>query len=426
MSPNEQDREVTRMVDLYFEVRRVKTLQNAWRVVKSSAQFSSSEEIRNSANEFEAEYISNLRRIQSQLKKESFVFKPQKGIAKKRPGKVPRPLVISPIENRIVQRAILDLLQAHVPYVKDVLDVPTSFGGIKGKRVESAILKVKEAFSGGARFYIRSDIPSFFTKVQRTKVLDQMKPHLDEGRFYELFSSSIETTLSNLSDLNRQQLSEYFPIGVDGVAQGSPLSPLIANIYLAEFDREMNLGGISCIRYIDDFVILGRTEREVAAAFKRATAILDRLGLTTYSPYERNDKAAHGRVGDGFEFLGCMVSPGLVQPSKKARSTLLSKIDDEVRQARFAASHILDGGELVSAGCYGQAISKINRIVWGWGKSFSFCNGIHVAKGLDVKISEKLNCLDNEIRKLMAGRDYRVKLKVIGVNLLEDMFSAKE
>lgn len=412
------------MVDLCFEVRRIKTLQNAWRVVKSSAQVSSSDEIRNFANEFEVDYISNLRRLQAQLRSESFIFKPQKGIAKKRLGKVPRPLVISPIENRIVQRAILDVLQTHVPYVKAVLDVPTSFGGIKGKRVEFAILKVKEAFAGGAKFYIRSDIPSFFTKVQRAKVLDEMQLHLGASKFYDLFSRSIETTLSNLSDLSRQRLSEYFPIGIDGVAQGSPLSPLIANIYLSEFDREMNLGGITCIRYIDDFVILGRTEKEVSVAFRRAVAILGRLGLAAYSPYESSDKAAHGRVGDGFEFLGCLVSPGLVQPSKKARNDLLSKIDVEVRQAKFSANHIVDGGELFTAGCYGQAIAKINRIVWGWGKSFSFCNGVHVAKGLDLKISGKLDQLDNEIRKLMIGADYRVRQKVVGVNLLEDMFSA--
>ncbi|CAI8856413.1 RNA-directed DNA polymerase [Pseudomonas sp. IT-P258] len=414
------------MVDLYLNVRKTRTLENAWRVVKASAQMSSSEEIRNSANEFESDYVANLRTLQSQLREIKFKFKPQKGVAKKRLGKDPRPLIISPIENRIVQRAILDVLQDNVPYVKDVLDVPTSFGGIKGKRVELAIVKLKESFDGGAKYYIRSDIPSFFTRLKKETVLECMRLHVVDDSFYNLFASAIETTLANLSELGRKNLLEYFPIGLDGVAQGSPLSPLIANLYLAEFDREMNFGGITCIRYIDDFVILGKTEREVFAAFRRAEAILKRLGLTAYSPYSASDKADYGQVGNGFEFLGCHVSPGLVQPSKKARRSLLDKVDEEIVRANYAAQHILDGGELFAGGCYGQALSKINRVVWGWGKAFSFCNGLQVAKSLDVEISNKLATLDRSMRKFMSGADYRARQKIAGINLLEEIFSPSE
>ncbi|MEE1925448.1 reverse transcriptase domain-containing protein [Pseudomonas sp. 148P] len=414
------------MVDLFLQVRKMKTLQNAWRVVKSSAQFSSSEEIRNSSNEFEADSISNLRRIQARLKSGSFVFKPQKGIAKRREGKDPRPLVISPIENRIVQRAVLDVLQAHVSYVDSVLSVPTSFGGIRGKSVEAAIIRLKQEFSLGAKFYVRSDIPSFFTKVNRSLVLNEMRKHVPSDDFFRLFQSSIETTLSNLTDLSRQRLAEFFPIGMDGVAQGSPLSPLVANLYLAEFDREMNSAGITCIHYIDDFVILGSTEKDVSSAFRRASAILKRVGLNAYSPYEASDKASHGRVSDGFDFLGCQVTPGLVQPCKKARGNLLSKIDDEIRQAKYAAKHIIDGGELFAVGCYAQAVTKINRIVWGWGKSFSFCNGEQLARSLDEKISEKLNQLELEIKRVLVGADYRMRQKVMGVSLLEDMFRQED
>ncbi len=410
------------MVDLYFKVREMKTLVGAWRVVKASALVSSSDEIKSSAVEFESESNSKLRTLQAQLRKQTFMFKNQKGVAKKRAGKEPRPLVISPIENRIVQRAILDVMQSNVPYIDTILNVPTSFGGIKGKRVEMAIMKLKDVFSGGAKYYIRSDIPNFFTKVKRSAVLEEVRKHVQDEKFYELFSSAIETTLGNLSELGRQNLSKYFPVGLDGVAQGSPLSPLIANIYLEEFDREMNSGTVACIRYVDDFVILGATEKDVFAGFRRAEAILKRLGLTAYSPFTATDKAGHGRVGDGFDFLGCHVTPGLVQPSRAARNSLLDKVDAEVLRTLSAAKHIMEGGELVAAGCYGQGLSKINSIVWGWGKSFYFCNGFQVAKNLDLEISKKLGVLERELQNLIRGADYRVRQRVSGVNLLEDIF----
>ncbi len=410
------------MVDLYLNVRKSKTLEKAWRVVKASAQMSSSEEIRNSANDFDADYIANLRNLQTQLRKEKFYFKPQKGIAKKRLGKDPRPLIIAPIENRIVQRAILDVMQDCVPYVNEVLNVQTSFGGIKGKRVELAVEKVKEAFTLGAKYYLRSDIPSFFTKLNKTTVLEQIRPHLESDAFYRLLSDAIDTTLVNLSDLQRKKLADYFPVGVDGIAQGSPLSPLIANIYLSRFDREMNQGGIICVRYIDDFVILGSTEKQVFSAFRRCEAILKRIGLTAYSPHSGSEKADHGQVRDGIDFLGCYITPGLVQPSKKARKSLLAKIDEEVVRASHAAKYIAEGGDLFTAGCYGQALSKINKVVWGWGKSFSFCNGLQVAKSLDAEISNKLAILERNVRRFTDGADYRVRQKIAGINLLEEIF----
>ena len=72
----------------------------------------------------------------------------------------------SPIQTRVVQRAILEVLQsapALEPYYKN----PTSFGGIKGKGlgVPGAVKTVNEAVEAGAKYYIRSDIDSFFTKI---------------------------------------------------------------------------------------------------------------------------------------------------------------------------------------------------------------------------------------------------------------------
>jgi retron-type reverse transcriptase len=407
------------MVDLYRQVRLMKTLSSAWRVVRASCMQSSSNTIRNEAIEFEADAIRQLKLIQSKLQKKTFEFLPQHGIAKSRPGKAARPLVIAPIPNRIVQRAILDVLQGNVPYVQGVMNIPTSFGGIKGKNVAQAISAINESFAAGVTNYVRSDIPSFFTKVQRAKVVDALAVHIADVDMVNLFTSAIETTLSNLTDLQRSGLDSIFPLSHDGVAQGSPLSPLIANIYLAEFDREMNSNELICIRYIDDFVIMAASEKLAMKGFRSAKAILGRQGLQVYSPDDDPLKASKGEVRDGFDFLGCYVKPGLVRPSKSARNRLLEKVDAEIKLACNLAAMACKGGGM-GAGCYAQAIVNINNIVWGWGKAFRFCTGLQVIGELDAKISKKMNNFEVEIANKLRHADDNVRRKVYGVRMLVD------
>ncbi|MDB6142961.1 MAG: prophage putative reverse transcriptase/maturase [Pseudomonas sp.] len=409
------------MVDLYSNVRKIQTLANAWRVVKASAMQSSSVDIRNEASEFDAESHRYLRSIQTRLQKQTFKFKPQMGVAKLRVGKSPRPLVIAPIENRIVQRAILDVLQRDVPGVQAVLDTPTSFGGIRKRRVSMAIGALKNSFNDGGQFYLRSDIPNFFTLVNRSTIINYMRAQTDDEKFINLFEMSITTTLDNLTDLQCKNLQDLFPLGPEGVAQGSPLSPLIANIYMADFDREMNLSDLVCIRYIDDFVIVSRTEKATYRGFKIAKAILNKIGLSAYSPVTHPQKASQGEVIKGFEFLGCFINPTLTLPAISARKSLAEKVDAEIRRGLAIADTILDTNEFASAGCYAQTLNRINNIILGWGKAFSFCTGDQVFEALDVKLTQRLEYFHFEIQKRISRGDERAKRMIMGVRMLKGL-----
>jgi len=75
-----------------------------------------------------------------------------------------------------------------------------------------------------------------------------------------------------------------FPTGADGVAQGCPLSALAGNIVLEAFDTAMNGRGITCIRYIDDFVLMGKTRHAVDMAMRSAEALLGELHMKIYDP----------------------------------------------------------------------------------------------------------------------------------------------
>lgn len=403
---------------LYRRIYSMESLHSAWRKVKSSALSSSSESIRNEAKDFESRLPKSLSDIQRALSKKTFTFQQQTGVAKTKANGNSRPIVLSPIPNRIVQRALLDVLQSRIKFVKEALATPTSYGGIQNKRVAMAVTDAKEAISKGAAFHIRSDIAEFFTRIDKTRVMELVAPHIKCPDTVALFQAAITTDLANIDVLRRQGLDEIFPLGVEGVAQGSPLSPLIANLYLHDFDKTMNDGEVICLRYIDDFLILGKDMGCVDRAFNKAQRELKKLSLHAYQPSATSDKASRGLTANGFDFLGCFVSAGLLQPSKATRERFKKRIKSDLDASIRVMKYSVEAGNISPKGSYSGALQNLDRVILGWGKAFSFCSNGQWIKGLDDYITGALAQYEVEKRNLFqksSGTDQR---RMLGVRLL--------
>lgn len=403
---------------LYRRIYSMESLHSAWRKVKSSALSSSSESIRNEAKDFESRLPKSLSDIQRALSKKTFTFQQQTGVAKTKANGNSRPIVLSPIPNRIVQRALLDVLQSRIKFVKEALATPTSYGGIQNKRVAMAVTDAKEAISKGAAFHIRSDIAEFFTRIDKTRVMELVAPHIKCPDTVALFQAAITTDLANIDVLRRQGLDEIFPLGVEGVAQGSPLSPLIANLYLHDFDKTMNDGEVICLRYIDDFLILGKDMGCVDRAFNKAQRELKKLSLHAYQPSATSDKASRGLTANGFDFLGCFVSAGLLQPSKATRERFKKRIKSDLDASIRVMKYSVEAGNISPKGSYSGALQNLDRVILGWGKAFSFCSNGQWIKGLDDYITGALAQYEVEKRSLFqksSGTDQR---RMLGVRLL--------
>lgn len=101
---------------LYESVRAESNLFSAWRHVKKSAQKSPRPEIRGEASEFENKHQTHLKRMGTQLRENRYAFSPVHGAlkdkrAREKKGKDPRPIAIAKMEDRVLQRAILQVLQ---------------------------------------------------------------------------------------------------------------------------------------------------------------------------------------------------------------------------------------------------------------------------------------------------------------------------
>ncbi|QEP41849.1 CRISPR-associated endonuclease Cas1 [Ectothiorhodospiraceae bacterium BW-2] len=174
------------------------------------------------------------------------------------------------------------------------LFTPDSIGYRKGYSRETAAKRIHQAIEAGYRFVVKADIHDFF-------------PSIDLNRLTLLLERHIPAADSELLRLLQRALHTGYRLGgiiherSNGLAQGSPLSPLLANLYLDEFDRALCTAHptMRLIRYADDFICLVKEEFQTEQVLASAEAILADIGLTL-AP----EKSEIHPIQAGFRFLG--------------------------------------------------------------------------------------------------------------------------
>ena len=380
-------------------------LVGAWHAIRRNAETSQQDRTKRRAREFGDDLVVNLRKLQSRLEAGYVFAKAHGATPPKGSGKLgKRPVVVAPLEDRIVQRAFLDVLQnaRELPIVQAVLACPTSIGGIRGRGVDTGLELFQDRVEAGDRYCAGSDIAAFFTKIPRKMVTDFLIDAGTELEFIHLIDSALTVELANEASLSAAD-RKLFPTGLDGVAQGCPLSALAGNIVLQEFDAHMNERGITCIRYIDDFVLLGSTERTVKKAMASASEMLARYNMTIYDPLTAPTKAFAGLIGHPHEFLGHVLLPGSYPPATGARAKLMAQIDILIAEGQLSIDKAARDRQLQPQDrCYAQTLTAIDNTVRGWRGSFRISNCRDVFETMDKEIDRRLNDFHAYYRARMA------------------------
>lgn len=208
-------------------------------------------------------------------------------LIKKKSG-VDRMVEQVPLRDLILQQYLLKTIDDPFERIFE----PESIGFRKGISRQRAVELVQAALKAGYRFIIESDIEDFFPSVDLkilANLLDRYLPQQDElltGLLYKIIR-------------NGYVLNGKYQERVKGVAQGSPLSPILANLYLDYFDERIKSWPVRLIRYADDFVILTRTREEAEEYLSKTEACLSELGLKI-----KKEKTSIKEVREGFRFLG--------------------------------------------------------------------------------------------------------------------------
>jgi len=168
----------------------------------------------------------------------------------------------------------------------------SSIGFRKGISRQKAVEMMRDAIQQGYAYIIESDIEDFFPSVDHRalmQIIDYMLPSKD----------------THLKEIIRKCISTGYVLnGVyhernRGLAQGSPFSPALANIYLDSFDEEALTWDVRLIRYADDFIIMCRSREDAEGVLSRTESFLSFLGLNI-----KKEKTAIKHYKEGFDFLG--------------------------------------------------------------------------------------------------------------------------
>jgi len=198
-----------------------------------------------------------------------------------------RRLLIPTIEDRIVHTALAQVLSPVLePQFED-----SSFAYRPGRSVQQAVAEISRWRDAGYRHVIEADIVDFFDNLRHDLLLAKLEAALagqvDAEPVVDLVALILEHQSAQSGRMGR------------GVAQGSPLSPLLSNLYLDALDERLERRGLRLVRFADDFVILCKTRDTAERALAEASEALAAHGLELHD--------AGTRVVDfdrGFEFLG--------------------------------------------------------------------------------------------------------------------------
>ncbi|MDP3095321.1 MAG: group II intron reverse transcriptase/maturase [Methylotenera sp.] len=282
-------RKVHSLVD---KVYKMKNLELAWQKVRQNKGVGGIDG--QSIGAFEEQLDTNLNRLYEELKNNTYNPQPvrQKMIPKPgQPGKS-RPLGIPTIYDRVCQQALLNRLE---PIFEPVFD-DANFGYRKGRSAKDALRKVWKELGEGLEWIVDADLRDFFGSVDHEKLMTLVNQRISDGRVLRIIESILKAgCYAQGKKLPTEQ----------GTPQGGVISPLLSNILLTPFDREMRRKGYRLTRYADDWVVTCKSQAEARSALSTARRILDKLGVILHA-----EKTRIVHVRHGFEFLGYKIKRG--------------------------------------------------------------------------------------------------------------------
>jgi RNA-directed DNA polymerase len=343
---------------LVDKVYKEKNLELAWLKVKRNQGAGGIDG--QGIGEFEINLSGNLQKLHKELREDT--YKPQPILRclipkSGQPGKT-RPLGIPTIFDRVCQQAILNRLE---PIFEPVFD-EANFGYRRGKSTKDALKKVWLEIQEGREWIVDADLRDFFGSVDQEKLMVLLNQRISDGRVLGLIKRIFKA--GGIFKGKRFATEQ-------GVCQGGGLSPLMSNILLTPFDKEMRRKGYYVTRFADDWLATCNTRAEAQSVLATATKILQTLGVELHK-----EKTRIVHVRNGFEFLGYKIKRGSkplkLPPHKIKSSTKFGALYAYPREKSIASfkQQIRKNTRRKVPLTTQEIIGEINPIIRGWGNHF--------------------------------------------------------
>jgi RNA-directed DNA polymerase len=283
-----------------------------------------------SAQQFSAKLDTNLKTLAKTLREGTYGPSRLKAVLIPKPNSEKFRLICIPtVRDRVVQRTIVEYL---VKQRKFPIYNSSSYGFIKGRGTQSAIARavfLRSKFD----WCLKTDIEAFFDRIPRDYLKAQLANSLRASSLTPLISKIIDCEIKEDRLLKPRLLKQGVKPGV-GVRQGMPLSPILANLVLASFDREVERASIEMIRYVDDILLFFATKAAAKNGHDLIKGKLRSLGLDIPELADNSKTELRGPQ-EPVDFLGreivyrASASGYVSQVSRKQISKIKLLLEDE-------------------------------------------------------------------------------------------------
>ena len=238
-----------------------KNIDEAIKAVKRNKGAAGIDEMQ--VDELDAYFREHRDEIKTQIREGKYKPNPVRRVYIPKANGKQRPLGIPTVVDRVVQQATAQILsKGYDKYFSD-----SSYGFRPGRGCHQAIERALEYLNDGYEWVIDLDIEKYFDTVNHDKLISILRERINDASTLHLIRSFLK---AGIMEDGLASPSE------EGVPQGGPLSPILANVYLDKFDRELESRGLHFVRYADDCDIFVRSERSADRVMKSVTSWLER------------------------------------------------------------------------------------------------------------------------------------------------------